>query len=73
MRIALLVDGDNVSPKYLPAIMREIQQRGVCSIKRIYGDWTTPNMNGWLGYLRSSIALDRFNNLEMAKMQRIVQ
>ena len=51
-RIALLIDGDNVSPKFLPAIMMEIQKRGTCSVKRIYGDWTTSGMNGWKGYLQ---------------------
>ncbi len=52
LRIALLIDGDNVSPKYVPAIMAEMQRRGTCAIKRIYGDWTTPNMNGWKRYLQ---------------------
>ena len=51
-RIALLIDGDNISPKHLPAIMVEVQKRGTCSVKRIYGDWTTVNMNGWKPYLQ---------------------
>jgi hypothetical protein len=51
-RIALLIDGDNISPKHLPAIMIELQKRGTCSVKRIYGDWTTVNMNGWKPYLQ---------------------
>lgn len=51
-RIALLIDGDNISPKHLPAIMVEVQKRGICSVKRIYGDWTTVNMNGWKTYLQ---------------------
>lgn len=46
-RIALLVDGDNISPKYLPAIMHEMQKRGTCYLKRIYGDWTSATMGGW--------------------------
>jgi uncharacterized LabA/DUF88 family protein len=46
-RIALLVDGDNISPKYLPAVMHEMQKRGTCFIKRIYGDWTSASMSGW--------------------------
>jgi len=47
MKIALLVDGDNISSKYLPAIIGEIQKRGTLAVKRIYGDWTSVNMAGW--------------------------
>jgi len=52
MNIALLIDGDNISHKYLPGIISDLQKRGTLSVKRIYGDWTTPNMTGWQDALR---------------------
>jgi hypothetical protein len=52
MKIALFVDGDNISPKYMPAIMSEIQKRGTLAIKRIYGDWTNTGMHGWQDCLK---------------------
>ena len=45
--IALLVDGDNAQPKLIEKMMRETEKYGTITIRRIYGDWTTPNMNGW--------------------------
>ena len=52
MNIALLIDGDNISYRYLPGIMSDLQKRGTLSVKRIYGDWTSPNMSGWQESLR---------------------
>ncbi|MCK4718336.1 MAG: NYN domain-containing protein [Thermoplasmata archaeon] len=45
--IAFLVDGDNAQPKLLERMIREAEKQGTITIRRIYGDWTTPNMNGW--------------------------
>src|ERR1700730_14692665 len=45
--LALLIDGDNVSPKIIVGLLAEIATYGVISVKRIYGDWTRPNLNGW--------------------------
>lgn len=44
---ALLIDGDNAQPKLLPKILAEAGKYGSLTIRRIYGDWTTSNMNGW--------------------------
>ena len=38
--IALLIDADNISSKYLPIILKEAQKYGLVNIKRIYGDWS---------------------------------
>lgn len=50
-RYALLIDADNVSPKYIGTIMREAKTSagfsGVISIRRIYGDWTEPEKASW--------------------------
>ena len=45
--LALLIDGDNASPKVISGLLAEIANYGTASVKRIYGDWTKPNLNGW--------------------------
>lgn len=45
--LALLIDGDNASPKIIGGLLAEIANYGTASVKRIYGDWTKPNLNGW--------------------------
>jgi uncharacterized LabA/DUF88 family protein len=40
-RFALLIDADNVSAKYIAAILDELSKYGTVTIKRIYGDWTS--------------------------------
>ena len=46
-RFALLIDADNVSARYLKPILNELSKYGTVTIKRIYGDWTAPNMGSW--------------------------
>ncbi|MBN2046797.1 MAG: NYN domain-containing protein [Anaerolineaceae bacterium] len=46
-RFALLIDGDNAQPKLMNDILTETGKYGSITIRRIYGDWTTANMNGW--------------------------
>jgi uncharacterized LabA/DUF88 family protein len=46
-KVALLVDGDNAQPKLLRLSLEEASKYGKVTIRRIYGDWTTPKMNGW--------------------------
>lgn len=46
-RMAVLIDADNVSPQYIKSILTEAVNHGTPTIKRIYGDWTRPNMTGW--------------------------
>ena len=45
--LALLIDGDNAAPKIITGLLAEIANYGTASVKRIYGDWTKPNLNGW--------------------------
>ena len=45
--LALLIDGDNVSSKIITGLMAEIAKYGTASVRRIYGDWTSPLMNKW--------------------------
>lgn len=46
-RIALLIDADNVSPEHISGILAELSRYGTASVRRIYGDWTTPQLQGW--------------------------
>jgi hypothetical protein len=46
-RIAVLIDADNVSDKYVQYIMDEISNYGTPTYKRIFGDWTKPQLSGW--------------------------
>ncbi|MCL2080530.1 MAG: NYN domain-containing protein [Oscillospiraceae bacterium] len=47
LRYAVLIDADNAPQRSLGGIMQEIAVYGTPTIKRIYGDWTTPNLAGW--------------------------
>ncbi|MFC1954568.1 NYN domain-containing protein [Chloroflexota bacterium] len=46
-QFAVLIDGDNAQASLLPQILAEVSKFGLITIKRIYGDWTTTNMNQW--------------------------
>lgn len=46
-KIALLIDGDNAKPSLIEKMLAEAGKYGQITIRRIYGDWTTANMNGW--------------------------
>jgi uncharacterized LabA/DUF88 family protein len=45
--LALLIDGDNVSAKVITGLMAEIANYGTASVRRIYGDWTSPQLSSW--------------------------
>ncbi len=46
-RFALLIDADNVSPKYLNVMLSEAKGYGTVSIRRAYGDWTDNQKKTW--------------------------
>lgn len=45
--IAVLIDGDNAQAKLIKEILEEVSRYGKATIRRIYGDWTTQQMNSW--------------------------
>lgn len=47
IRLAVLIDGDNIPSAYVKEMMEEIAKYGNPTIKRIYGDWTNPKLNKW--------------------------
>ena len=46
-KFALLIDADNTSSKYIKTIVDEITNLGITTYRRIYGDWTSPNLQNW--------------------------
>ncbi len=46
-RLAVLIDAENAQPSIIEGLLAEIAKYGIASVKRIYGDWTTPNLKGW--------------------------
>ena len=50
-KIAVLIDADNVSEKYIKYIFDEISNHGTPTYKRIYGDWTKPQLASWKNVL----------------------
>lgn len=50
-RIAVLIDGDNAEAAMAENILNEASRFGRVTIKRIYGDWTTQQMNSWKAQL----------------------
>ena len=46
-KLAVLIDADNAQPTIIDSLLSEIANYGVASVKRIYGDWTTPGLKGW--------------------------
>lgn len=47
IRLAVLIDADNVPYKNIKGVMEEIAIYGTPTFKRIYGDWTKPTVAGW--------------------------
>ena len=46
-KLAMLIDADNAQPTKIEEILAEAAKHGKVIIKRAYGDWTKPNLNGW--------------------------
>ena len=51
VRLAVLIDGDNIPSAYVKEMMEEIAKYGNPTIKRIYGDWTKPHLAKWKNVL----------------------
>ena len=47
LKIAILIDADNISDKYVKIILGETAAKGVATYKRIYGDWTSTHSSSW--------------------------
>ncbi|QDH80012.1 NYN domain-containing protein [Echinicola soli] len=47
LKLAVLIDADNIPSGYVQEMMEEIAKYGNPTVKRIYGDWTQPNLAKW--------------------------
>lgn len=46
-RLAVLIDADNAQASIIEGLLVEITKYGLASVKRIYGDWTQPQLGSW--------------------------
>lgn len=46
-KLAILIDADNAQPSITENLLAEIAKYGTANVKRIYGDWTQPQLRGW--------------------------
>jgi len=51
LKLAVLIDGDNMPSAYVKEMMEEIAKYGNPTLKRIYGDWTNPKLSKWKNVL----------------------
>jgi uncharacterized LabA/DUF88 family protein len=60
-KLAVLIDADNANPNLIGELLREIAKYGTSHVKRIYGDWTQPNLGPWK---------DKLNKFSIQPMQQ---
>ena len=63
-RYALLIDSDNVSAKYIDTIFDELADRGMVTVRRIYGQGVSTD---GIAQLCFEIRLFQFNNLHIRR------
>ncbi len=51
LRLAVLIDADNIPYSNVRGMLEEIAKYGTPTFKRIYGDWTKPTISGWKSVL----------------------
>ena len=50
-RLAVLIDADNAQPAVIEALLEEVARFGEATVRRIYGDFTSPNSASWKKFL----------------------
>lgn len=72
LRLAVLIDADNVPYANVKAMLAEIARYGTPTIKRIYGDWTQPTLSGWKKVLLEN-AVTPYSNIviQQERIRRI--
>ncbi|MGG5823279.1 NYN domain-containing protein [Falsiroseomonas sp. HW251] len=51
-RFAVLIDADNTSPRIAEGLFAEIARFGEASVRRIYGDFSSPRLKSWAEILQ---------------------
>lgn len=46
-RLAVLIDADNAQAAVIESLLEEVAKFGEASVRRIYGDFTSPNSSSW--------------------------
>ena len=47
LHLAVLIDADNAPASVIEGILEETARLGTATVRRIYGDWTSPHLGGW--------------------------
>ena len=47
LRLAVLIDADNAQAAVIEGLLAEIARFGEATVKRIYGDFTSPKSSSW--------------------------
>jgi uncharacterized LabA/DUF88 family protein len=53
-RLAVMIDADNAQASLVQELLAEVSRYGTATIKRAYGDWTTPNLTQWKAVLHAN-------------------
>ena len=63
-KLAILIDAENISPQYVNVILDEAANIGNIIYKRIYGNWTSPQMAAWKSVILENAIqpIQQFNN-----------
>lgn len=51
IRIALLIDCDNVSHNSIEGVLEELAKNGMVNVRHAHGDWNSPLLSGWIDRL----------------------
>ena len=62
-KLAVLIDADNAQASIIKKLLDEVAKYGIASVKRIYGNWTTPQLQPWKDVLLSNsiVPIQQFN------------
>ncbi len=62
-KLAVLIDADNAQASIIKNLLDEVAKYGIASVKRIYGNWTTPQLQPWKDVLlsHSIVPIQQFN------------
>jgi uncharacterized LabA/DUF88 family protein len=52
-RLAVMIDADNAQASLVQELLAEVSRYGTATIKRAYGDWTTPQLGKWKDVLHT--------------------
>lgn len=56
-RLAVLIDAENARAAHMDTVMAHVHQLGRATVRRAYGDWTTPQLQPWKPLLETHAIL----------------